>query len=260
MRPADRISMAIRSARDSGRPALVAFLTAGFPDQQSFARHLDTVLRLADVVEIGVPFTDPLADGVTIQKSSEVALKNGVTLNWILEILAQHAADQPTPALLMSYLNPLLAMGYENLAERCAGSGVAGLIVPDLPYEESTPLRSALDLHGLALVQLVSPVTAPDRMQQLCKASSGFVYAVTVTGVTGGGRHHDEQPVYDYLDRVRGQSPVPVCAGFGIRTAAQVEAYGRHADGVIVGSALVEVLQRGESLESFLQQLRGEAQ
>jgi len=254
---ATRITAAIAAANKQGRPALIPFITAGHPDMNGFAEHVAILAEAGDVVEIGVPFTDPLADGVTIQRSSERALKAGVSLSWILDTLEQSAAQRTAPVLLMSYLNPLLTMGYETLAGRCVDAGVAGFIVPDLPFEESAPLRAAIEPRGLALVQLVSPVTSGERMKKLCEASAGFVYAVTVTGVTGGGGKADQAAILAYLDRVREVSPLPVCAGFGIREAAQVNAIGTHADGVIVGSALVEVLEQDGDARAFLQSLGG---
>ncbi|MDH3589223.1 MAG: tryptophan synthase subunit alpha [Gammaproteobacteria bacterium] len=257
MSGATRITAAIAAANKQGRPALIPFITAGHPDMNGFAEHVAILAEAGDVVEIGVPFTDPLADGVTIQRSSERALKAGVSLSWILDTLEQSAAQRTAPVLLMSYLNPLLTMGYETLAGRCVDAGVAGFIVPDLPFEESAPLRAAIEPRGLALVQLVSPVTSGERMKKLCEASAGFVYAVTVTGVTGGGGKADQAAILAYLDRVREVSPLPVCAGFGIREAAQVNAIGTHADGVIVGSALVEVLEQDGDARAFLQSLGG---
>jgi len=155
----------------------------------------------------------------------------------------------------MSYLNPLLAFGLERLAQRAARAGVAGFIVPDLPLEESSELRAALDAEQLALVQMVTPVTEAARLQQLCAGSQGFVYAVTMTGTTG---KHVAVPdeVISYLDRVRGSSPLPVCAGFGIRSREQVKRLRGHVDGVVIGSALVEVLERGEDPTAWLRQLR----
>ncbi len=205
------------------------------------------------MVEIGVPFTDPMADGVTIQESSRRALESGVTLEWILD-LVQHA-ERETPSVLMSYLNPVIAMGLQRFADRCVEAGVAGLIVPDLPVEECEPIKAALDEAAVALVQLVTPVTPSDRLAKLCEISQGFVYAVTVTGTTGGVVGQ-KQVMLDYLDRVRAVSSAPVLAGFGIREAAQVTAVAAHADGVIVGSALIEVLQRGEDPITFLRGLR----
>lgn len=254
MTGAERIERAIRARAERDEPALVAFLTAGYPARELFREHLAAVASSADVVEIGVPFTDPMADGVTIQRAAHAALKSGVTLSWILSELERDGA-RATPILLMSYLNPLLAYGLERLAGSAARAGVAGFIVPDLPYEECAGLRSALDARGLALVQMVTPVTPPARLERLCQASGGFVYAVTMTGTTGSKVAIPDE-VVRYLDRVRCASTVPVCAGFGIRGADQIERLRRHADGVIVGSALVEVLERGEDPAAFLRSLR----
>jgi tryptophan synthase alpha chain len=206
------------------------------------------------VVEIGVPFTDPMADGMTIQRSSREALRQGVTLQWILDELTA-MPRLPAPLLLMSYLNPLLAYGFERLAAACAAAGVCGFIVPDLPLDESAALRAALEPPGLALVQMVTPVTPPARLASLCAASQGFVYAVTMTGTTGKSTAMPaELPAY--LARVRAASTVPVCAGFGIRSREQVERLRGAVDGVIIGSALVEVLERGESPQAWLAALR----
>ncbi len=252
--PRERISAALRAAAARGEPALVAFLTAGYPRKEKFREHLAAVAAGADVVEIGVPFTDPMADGVTIQRSSREALAQGVSLAWIFAEL-QGMPRPAAPLLLMSYLNPLLAHGYARLAADAAASGVAGFIVPDLPLDESAELKAALDAHGLALVQMVTPVTPPQRLARLCAASEGFVYAVTMTGTTGKSVAVPAD-VIAYLERVRKLSPVPVCAGFGIRERAQVERLRGHVDGVVVGSALVEVLERGESPQAFLSALR----
>ena len=159
------------------------------------------------------------------------------------------------PLLLMSYLNPLLAYGLDRLPAAVAKAGVAGFIIPDLPYEESAEVRTALDSHGLALVQMVTPVTPPERLKMLCEASQGFVYAVTMTGTTGRNVAVPED-VLAYMDRVRAVSPVPVCAGFGIRSAEQVGRMQGHVDGVVVGSALVEVLERREDPAAFIKSLR----
>jgi tryptophan synthase alpha chain len=257
MTPRDRISAAIRDASKSGDPALVAFLTAGFPQKERFRDHLRAIAAGADVVEIGVPFTDPMADGVTIQRSSQRALEQGVSLAWILdELAAMPRLD--TPLLLMSYLNPLLAFGLEKLASTAARVGVCGFIVPDLPIDESDDLRAALDAEGVALVQMATPVTKPERLKRIGANSQGFVYAVTMTGTTGKNVAVPED-VLSYLDRVRSVSGVPVCAGFGIRSREQVERLSGHVDGVVVGSALVEVLERGDDATAFLKTLRRNA-
>jgi tryptophan synthase alpha chain len=260
MKPRDTISEALRVAGRSGEPALVAFLTAGYPSKNQFREHLQSVAAGADVVEIGVPFTDPMADGVTVQRSSQAALAQGVSLRWILaelEALVRiERARLDPPLLLMSYLNPLLAYGLDRLADAAARAHVAGFIVPDLPYDEGSDLRKALDAHGIAMVQMVTPVTKSERMKQLCASSQGFVYAVTMTGTTGRNVAVPDE-VVGYLDRVRALSKVPVCAGFGIRSREQVERLRGHVDGVVVGSALVEVLERGDNPTEWLRALRG---
>jgi tryptophan synthase alpha chain len=255
MRPRERISAAIQAAKTQGRPALVSFLTAGFPNRASFRKNLEAVASASDVVEIGVPFTDPMADGSTIQRASFVALKDGVTLPWILAELAVVSGGLKAPILLMSYLNPLLAFGLDRLAAAAAGVGVTGFIVPDLPYEESGDLRASLDREGLALVQMVTPVTPPERLAMLCADAQGFVYAVTMTGTTGRAAAVPEE-VLAYMRRVKQVSPVPVCAGFGIRSREQVARLAPFVDGVVVGSALVEVLERGADPRAFLAGLR----
>jgi len=249
----DRISAAIGAAVAQGRPALVGFLTAGFPTRADFRRNLAEVASVCDVVEIGVPFSDPMADGSTIQRASFAALGNGVTLPWILDELA--GSERSVPLLLMSYLNPLLAFGPRQLPSAAAAAGVSGFIVPDLPFEESGDLKSALDGEGLALVQMVTPVTPPARLAMLCDSAQGFVYAVTMTGTTGKSAEVPDS-VLDYMDRVKRCSRVPVCAGFGIRSRAQVERFASHVDGVVVGSALVEALERGSDVRAFLRSLR----
>jgi tryptophan synthase alpha chain len=253
MKLRDSISEAVRTASKGGEPALVAFLTAGYPSKDKFREHLQAVAAGADVVEIGVPFTDPMADGVTIQRSSQAALAQGVNLRWIFSEL--EATRVKAPLVLMSYLNPLLAFGLEKLAEAAARSNVAGFIVPDLPLDEGADLRKALDAQGVAMIQMVTPVTKPERLKQLCESSQGFVYAVTMTGTTGKNVSIPAE-VMTYLDRVRSLSKTPVCAGFGIRSREQVELLRGHVDGVVVGSALVEVLERGGNPTEWLGTLR----
>ncbi|MGO9990507.1 MAG: tryptophan synthase subunit alpha [Steroidobacteraceae bacterium] len=255
MRPRDTISAAIKTATAEGRPALVGFLTAGFPSRRRFRENLEAVAAACDVVEIGVPFSDPMADGSTIQRASFIALADGVTLPWILEEILGMPRPRATPILLMSYLNPLLSFGLDNLPQAASQAGVAGFIVPDLPYEESGDLKTALDREGLALVQMVTPVTPAPRLEMLCRAAQGFVYAVTMTGTTGKSAEVPEE-VLDYMDRVKRFSQVPVCAGFGIRSHAQVARFAPHVDGVVVGSALLETLERGEDVRAFLVSLR----
>jgi tryptophan synthase alpha chain len=252
--PRDRISTALTAANDNGKVALVPFITAGYPEKDKFIDTLKLIAAEGDVVEVGVPFSDPMADGVTIQRSSHAAIAAGVSLHWIIDEL-KAAGDIGAPVVLMSYMNPLLAFGFDELAEQAVAAGVAGFIVPDLPWEESAEFRAILNKYGLALVQLVTPATPDDRLEMLCRGSQGFVYAVTITGITGGDVSLPVT-VTDYLDKVKSHTDLPVCAGFGVRHADQVRNLGNHASGVIVGSALVEKLEAGQNPASFLMGLR----
>jgi tryptophan synthase alpha chain len=256
MTPSEKITTAIRAAE--GGTAIVAFITAGYPLREKFREHLTQVGSAADVVEIGVPFTDPMADGMTIQRSSREALRQGVSLRWLLDELAamqRQGVSTRAPLVLMSYLNPLMAFGFEKLASAAVKAGVCGFIIPDLPYDEGEDLRAALAPHGLALIQMVTPVTTPARMAKLCAASQGFIYAVTMTGTTGRTASVPGE-VTRYLEDVGAASKLPVCAGFGIRSHEQVEQLKGHVAGVIVGSALVEVLESGQDPSVFLRSLR----
>jgi len=254
MKAHERVTAAIRAANEAGRTGLVPFVTAGYPEPGDFISTLKTVASVGDVVEVGIPFSDPMADGMTIQRSSFEALQKGVTLAWIFDEL-EKAGGFDAPLVMMSYLNPLLAFGYEKLADRALETGVCGFIVPDLPFEESEEIRSVLEDRGLGLIQLVTPATPDERLKTLCDASRGFVYAVTITGITGGDTGLPDD-LAGYLDKVSAVAKIPVCAGFGIRAASDVAAVGAHAAGAIVGSALVEVLERGEDPTGFLNALR----
>jgi len=258
LQPHEKISAAIEAANDAGKTALVPFITAGYPEPSDFTSTLAEVASVGDVVEIGIPFSDPMADGMTIQRSSFEALKKGVNLKWIFDELEKVDGEIDTPLVMMSYLNPLLRFGYVALAERALDVGVSAFIVPDLPYEESAELREALEAKGLGLIQLVTPATPDTRLETLASASRGFVYAVTITGITGGNSGLPPT-LADYLDKVSRISRLPVCAGFGIREATDVENVGRHAAGAIVGSALVEVIERGGSAAGFLEGLSKES-
>ncbi len=251
MKPHERISQALTAANAEGRTGLVPFITAGYPEPAEFIETLQAIASVGDVVELGIPFSDPMADGLTIQRSSFKAIEDGVTLRWIFEQLenAEHQID--APLVMMSYLNPLMAYGYEQLADRALQTGVCAFIVPDLPYEEGADIRNALEARGIGLIQLVTPATPDARLAMLAKASRGFLYAVTVTGITGSDSGLPEG-LAEYLDRVAAASTVPVCAGFGIRSSRDVANVGNHVAGAIVGSALVEILEQGDDPVSWL--------
>ena len=242
----------IKAPKASG-PALIPFITAGYPNAEDFKQTLFEISKKADVIEIGVPFSDPMADGVTIQRSSHMAIENGVTLKWIFNQLKEINLD--TPIVLMSYLNPLYVFGMEELTKASLESGVDGFIVPDLPIEESKELNDRLSEAGLALIQLVTPATPKDRIEMITNQSSGFIYAVTIKGVTGG-EDALSSDVTDYLKQVQEIAKIPVCAGFGIREKSDVEMLANHVDGIIVGSAIVETIEQGNSPTEFLDQLK----
>ena len=249
----DAIASVTSSIEAAGGQAICGYVTAGYPDLDSFPEIVSKVAESADVVEIGVPFTDPMADGQTIQQASHQALVGGVNLDYIFNTL--DAVDLDAPHLLMGYYNPFLAFGLQNLVERMEQVGTAGLIVPDLPIEESDELAGLLESRGRGLVQLVAPTTPDERLTRLAAASRGFVYAVTTKGTTGSTTLFDDS-VLSYLDRVKATSPIPVLAGFGVRERSQVTALAGHVDGVVVGSALIDAIDRGEDPAEFIDGLR----
>ncbi len=237
----------------SDRPSVVPYLTAGYPEMDRFVGWIDELSMVSPAVEIGIPFSDPMADGTTIQESSAAALRNGTTLSGVLDALGNRRSD--TPLVVMSYVNPLLAFGLDRLMPRLSDVGVCGLVVPDLPLEEAAPVVEAATSASIGMVQLVTPLTDPDRLVTLCAASQGFVYAVTMTGTTGG-TVADGAAVSDYLDRVVDCSSVPVLAGFGVRTGEQVESLSAHCDGVIVGSAIIEEIAQGRDPVAYVSGLK----
>ena len=246
------IKTSVKNPKQDG-PAIVPFITAGYPDKDSFLDLVTSLAKTADVIEIGVPFSDPMADGVTIQRSSHAAIESGVTLQWILEQLK--TLNIKTPIVLMSYLNPLYVFGYEHLVEASLEANVDGFIIPDLPIEESEEIRGVFSQAKLAMIQLVTPATPENRIKTIAKHSSGFLYAVTVKGVTGGNDGLPKE-VAGYLETVKASSNIPVCAGFGVRSKADVELLEPYVDGIIVGSALVEAIEQTMTATDFLNTLR----
>lgn len=241
------------SLRESTQ-AIVPYLTAGYPGMGQFVEHLSQLAEVAPAVEIGIPFSDPMADGATIQESSRLSLASGTTLEGVVSALEGMASPAEAPLVVMSYLNPLLAFGLEELMPRLGGVGVAGLVIPDLPFEESDEVRRVAGNSAIGLVQMVTPLTDPERLELLCGESQGFVYAVTMTGTTGGAVVADKS-VVQYLDRVRSASSIPVLAGFGVRTSDQVMSLSNHCDGVIVGSAIVKTINEGGDPVAFIRGL-----
>ncbi|HXV75081.1 MAG TPA: tryptophan synthase subunit alpha, partial [Candidatus Polarisedimenticolaceae bacterium] len=207
----------------------------------------------ADVVEVGVPFSDPVADGPVIQRAAHDALAGGTRLRRILDAL--ESDRPPGPVVLMSYLNPLLALGRQLAAERIGRAGVSGLIVPDLPADEARPWLESTRLHGIELIPLVAPTSDERRIASVLACSDGLLYYVSVTGTTGVRRELDAG-LPDALDRLRRSTGRPVAAGFGISTPEHVQRLRRHCDGVVVGSRIVEAIRRDEDLAELIGRLK----
>jgi tryptophan synthase alpha chain len=199
--------------------------------------------RGADIVELGVPFSDPLADGPVIQRATQRALHAGVTLPRVLELARELRGETAVPLVFLTYYNPILAFGLKAFCGTAVESGVDGVIVADLPPEESGPLRSEANSAKLDLIHLVAPTSTPDRMRKIARASSGFLYMVSLTGVTGA-RAELPAELAQHLRTLRGITTKPICVGFGIGTPAQAAAVGQAADGVIVGSAIVQLIEK----------------
>ena len=229
--------------RAVGRKALVPFITAGDPSLQATVPVMHALVRVgADVIELGVPFSDPMADGPVIQRSSERAIERGAGLRYVLETVADfRRQDDHTPVVLMGYLNPVEMRGAEAFAVAAAQAGVDGVLLVDLPPEEAGPTRTAFNAAGLQLISLAAPTTSPERLARLAIESQGYLYYVSFAGVTGGSQL-DTGAVVAKASELRRQAKVPVLVGFGIRDAASAAALAPAADGVVVGSALVESL------------------
>jgi tryptophan synthase alpha chain len=245
----NRIDARFAQLKSTGRKALVPFVTAGDPSKEATVPVMHALVAAgADVIELGVPFSDPMADGPTIQRSSERALSRGAGLTFVLQaVRAFRAADTDTPVVLMGYLNPVEIRGYARFAEEAAAAGVDGLLVVDLPPEEADDLRLSLKAHGVALILLASPTTPDRRLDRLCADAEGYLYYVSYAGVTGADRL-DTGDASGHLDTIRARAGVPVVAGFGIKDAASAAAMARSAEGVVVGSALVAALAGAEGI------------
>ena len=247
----------------NGKKMLIPFFTAGYP-------ALESTVKLAimaqscgcDMIELGMPFSDPLADGPEIQFSSKIALDNGITVKTILRQVSDIKARIKTPIILMGYYNPLIAYGEEKFLRDASSAGVDGLIIPDLPVDESARFHQTACVNNLSLTFLVSPTTTPERIKLIDRYSTNFVYAVTVTGVTGTGKVFD-QKTDTYLKNMRLKLSKKFVAGFGVSSAESAKKLTTYADGVVIGSALIKILKNAPAkkqgmaqLETFLKKIR----
>ncbi len=239
-----RIDTRFATLRAAGRKALIPFFTAGDPSLESTVPVMHALVEAgADVIELGVPFSDPMADGPTIQRSSERALGRGAGMRFVLDaVRGFRETDVHTPVVLMGYLNPIDIRGAGTFATQAAAAGVDGVLLVDLPPEEAGEFRGAFDAAGIALVLLASPTTTDARIDALCREAQGYLYYVSFAGVTGAADRLDTAQASARLRAIRAASRAPVVAGFGIRDAASAAAMAVDADGVVVGSALVAAL------------------
>jgi tryptophan synthase alpha chain len=245
-----RIEAAFARMKAEGRTGFVAFVTAGYPDLASTPGLIRALVEGgADVIEIGIPFSDPLAEGPTIQASSFRALEQGVTVKDCLEITRQLRADgQQVAIVYMGYYNPILAYGIEEFARDAADAGADGVIPVDVPPEEAGPLQEACDRDGLRVIYLVAPTSTEDRITAVVERASGFVYCVSATGVTGA-RAELPADLEEFVRRVRNHTNLPIAVGFGISQPEHFEAVGRIADAAVIGSAIIDEIAKSDPSE-----------
>jgi tryptophan synthase alpha chain len=240
----DTLAARFRTWREAGRRALIPYVTAGYPTREDTPALLDTLVDAgADILEVGVPFSDPVADGPTIQRSSQRALENGATLEWTIGQVRRLRAVHDTPVVLFTYLNPVLRYGVGRFLADAAAAGADGVLVTDLPVGVDTVLEHAIEASPLAHVRLVAPTTPPARAERIARQAQGFLYYISRAGVTGARAELREGLVRE-VEALRAVSHVPVAVGFGISTPDQAAEVARVADGVVVGSALIDAIER----------------
>jgi len=242
-----RIQEKFSELKKRGESALIPFVTAGDPDIATTLKILRSLEKAgADCIELGIPFSDPTADGPTIQRASERALKNGISLPRVLRLVREFRRASEVPVILFGYFNPFFRYGLKAFTEQAAAAGADGILCVDLPPEESDELKRWTDLCGLDLVFLLSPTSGPDRVKLVARRGRGFIYYVSVTGVTGA-RHRFENELQAQVARVRRATSLPVGVGFGISTPRQAAWIAQFADAAVVGSALIEVMEQARS-------------
>jgi tryptophan synthase alpha chain len=249
-----RLGATFATLRQRGERALIPYFTAGDPSLGLTRRLvIEAAKRGADIIELGIPFSDPLADGPVVQRATQRALAAGVTLPRVLELVREMRGEVTAPLVFLSYYNPILAFGLKAFCRTAVEAGVDGVIVADLPPEEAGPLHVEAEAAGLELIHLVAPTSTPDRMRKIAKATGSFIYMVSLTGVTGT-RAELPPDLVQHLRALRGITTKPICVGFGISGPEQAAAVARLADGVIVGSAIVKLVERyGGSPELLVQ-------
>lgn len=267
--PAARITRVFERAQHEGRGVLIPYFMCGYPSaSQSIELVLAAAAGGADIIELGMPFSDPLADGATIQHAGHIALEHGMTIKGCMETARKVAAQCDVPLLLMGYYNPVMAYGLERFCQEAAASGVCGFIIPDLPPEEATPLQQAAHRYGLTLIFMVPPTTSDDRIARIAKVAAngpgGFLYCVSLSGVTGS-RASLPPHMRSFIARVRGYTKeygLPIAVGFGLSTPEHIAEITSYAEGAVVGSALVTIIdqheesQQVEVVKNYIESLR----
>jgi tryptophan synthase alpha chain len=261
---ANRIDTTMQRLKEEGQTALVPFITVGFPDLDTSESLAQTILESgADMLELGIPFSDPLAEGPTIQMTSYRALENGVNLGTCLETLRNlRKKGVDAPLIFMGYYNPYLRYGIERFLQEAEDSGLDGVIVPDLPTEESAEFREACSSHGIHVIPLLAPTSPDARIAEACKGAGGFIYCVSLTGVTGA-RQSLSSGLSDLVGRIRQHTDLPVIVGFGISQKEHIQEIGKFADGAVVGSALLDAIDKSppnatlDTARNFVRGLRG---
>jgi len=247
-----RIDTTFSALREKRQTALIPFLTAGDPNLATTARLIRTLAEEgADLIELGVPFSDPMADGPTIQAASERALKAGTCLKQVLQLVKEVRRDCQVPLVLMGYFNPIFRYGAEAFARDAAAVGVDGLLLVDLPPEEAGEISDALRSAGIAMITLLAPTTPPERMRRLAESAEGYLYYVSMTGVTGSQQITPDS-IRAAVEELKEMTSIPIGVGFGITTVADAKAVGKFADGVVVGSALVKIIAEYAQSEELL--------
>ncbi len=252
----NRIDKKFSELKTQGRKAFIAYLTAGFPDLETNLKLVAEMgKRGVDIVELGVPFSDPIADGPTIQASSQAALERGTTFADVLNLAAKIRQSSEIPLVLMGYLNPFLSRPPKKLADALARAGVDGVIIPDLPPEEADRIRLALKKRGIHTIFLLAPTSPPERIKLAAAKSGGFIYYVSMTGVTGG-KANISRELKKQVGEIKRGSGLPVCVGFGISTRKQLLEVWKTADGAIVGSALIKPFLKEPTTRAGLSRCR----
>lgn len=255
-----RLQAAFEQAHAEGRAAFVPFMTAGYPSYARFPEVARELLERADIMEVGLPYSDPLGDGPTIQRASEQALAGGTSTHVTIQLVKELRQTTDTPIVIMTYVNPIYAVGPEKFMQLCADAGVDGLILPDLPPDQDIEIADLAARYGLGVTFLIAPTSTPERVKLVAEACTSFLYAVSVTGVTGAREGSALNEVPRMLALAKQYAKVPVVVGFGVKDAATARSVAEVADGVVVGSAFVNAVANGQDVGALADEIKAGCQ